>query len=222
MKPSQHATFAAATATPAWWGFQRCVSEPVRRWSPSSLSGRPVGELWVRSAGVGDRVVVLLHGRTRFAPNDHVDALDEMLGLLGLDGRPLIIGAHSMGAALALRWAGRLGDQVERNTAWARVACRWNCSHRSLAGWVAAVLAPSIPVPIARAASLHSWPAYRDAMDCLIGGTDWSNLAGKVTASGASLKLVWGDSDRIGDGGFAASLIGAELESSKALATIYR
>ena len=112
----------------------------------------------------------------------------------------------------ALANTGPMTRLFAANTAWARAACQWNCSHRTLAGWVAAMLAPSIPVPIARAASLHSWPAYRDAMDCLVGGTDWSNLAGKVTAGGASLKLVWGDSDRIGDRGYAASLIGAELE----------
>ena len=85
----------------------------------------------------------------------------------------------------ALANTGLMTRLFAANTAWARAACQWNCSHRTLAGWVAAVLAPSIPVPIARAASLHSWAAYRDAMDCLIGGTDWSNLTGRATASGA-------------------------------------
>lgn len=137
--------------------------------------------------------------RTHFEPETHLDALDQMLIDLDLADRPLVIGAHPMGAALALRWAARRGAGVERIVCWgapvyydadavdealvstglmarlfaadtrgARRACEWNCRHRTAAGWVAATLAPSMPVTIARAASLHSWPAYRDAMAYLV------------------------------------------------------
>ena len=37
----------------------------------------------------------------------HMDALDEALAALGLDRRPLAVAGHSMGGALALRWAAR-------------------------------------------------------------------------------------------------------------------
>ncbi|MFA9565202.1 MAG: alpha/beta fold hydrolase [Acidimicrobiales bacterium] len=168
--------------------------------------------------------------RTDFEPEAHLDALDQMLIDLDLADRPLVIGAHSMGAALALRWAARRGAGVERivcwgapvyadadavdealvstgvmarlfaaDTRWARRACEWNCRHRTAAGWLAAALAPSMPVTIARAASLHSWPAYRDSMAHLVGDTDWRDLAARVTGTGTSLQFVWGEADRIGD-----------------------
>lgn len=41
-----------------------------------------------------------------------------MLIDLDLADRPLVIGAHSMGAALALRWAARRGAGVERIVCW--------------------------------------------------------------------------------------------------------
>ena len=65
--------------------------------------------------------------------------------------------------------------------------------------WGSAALAPSMPVPIARSASLHSWPVYRDAMAYFIGDIDWRDLAAQVTRTGTSLQFVWGESDRIGD-----------------------
>ena len=268
-------TLATAIAGPTWWGVQHARSAAVQRWEPSRLTGRRVGELYVRSGGSGGRVVVLLHGlvasgdifgrdfdalpdavavvpdllgfgrsldetRPHFAPEDHLDVLDQMLIDLDLADRPLVIGAHSMGAALALRWAARLGAGVERivcwgapvysdadavddalvstgvmarlfaaDTRWARRACEWNCRHRTAAGWVAAALAPSMPVTIARAASLHSWPAYRDAMAELIGKTDWPDLAARVTGTGASLHFVWGEADRIGDRGHLYAATGS-------------
>ena len=56
--------------------------------------------------------------RQRFDPEDHMDALDEMLDPLALDDRPLVIGAHSMGSDLALRWAQRHQPRVQRVVCW--------------------------------------------------------------------------------------------------------
>lgn len=175
--------------------------------------------------------------RQHFAPDDHLDALDAMLDALGLTGRSIIIGAHSMGSSVAARWAQRRGAQVQRivcwgapvypsgdavdaaladsglmtrlfvaNTTWARAACQINCAHRRGAGLAAATLSPSMPVPIARAASLHTWPAYRDAMEHLVAGTDWSNCLHAVDAAGTTVELTWGSDDSIGDRDHAASL----------------
>lgn len=52
----------ATIAGPTWWGVQHARSAAVRRWAPSRLTGRHVGDLYVRSGGSGERVVVLLHG----------------------------------------------------------------------------------------------------------------------------------------------------------------
>ncbi len=252
----------------------------VRRWRPSALASGVAGPLWVRTAGSGDRVIVLLHGlvatgdvfgadfdvlarsntlvvpdllgfgrsldgsREQFLPDDHLDALDQMLGTLDLDDRPLTIGGHSMGASVAVRWAARRGADVGRvvgwgaptypdteavdravadtgmmsrlfvaNTAWASAACHLQCRHRELAGWIAAGLAPSMPVPIARAASLHTWPAYRDAMVHLVAGTDWRDLTDHLGTNGTQLDLVWGSDDRIGSREFARELTNTRIHS---------
>jgi pimeloyl-ACP methyl ester carboxylesterase len=178
--------------------------------------------------------------RSRFEPSDHLDALDAMLEQLGLDDRPLVLGAHSMGGAVAMRWAQRRQSQVERvtcwgppiypdheaineaiaesgamarlfvsNTAWARAACQLNCAHRTLAGAAAAAMSPSLPIPIVRAASLHTWPAYRDAMDHLVSGTHWRACIDAAAKAGTNVELTWGINDRIGNRNYAASLDGA-------------
>jgi pimeloyl-ACP methyl ester carboxylesterase len=49
----------------------------------------------------------LRHDRTDFSPTAHLDALDEMFDALDLGDATVTIGAHSMGSAIALRWAQR-------------------------------------------------------------------------------------------------------------------
>lgn len=103
-----------------------------------------------------------------FSAERHLDALDHLLDELGVGDRPVVVGAHSMGCALALRWAARRGGQIRRIVGWAPVcwnaagveaelasmgamarlfagntraaewACQLNCRHRTLAGWAAA------------------------------------------------------------------------------------
>lgn len=50
--------------------------------------------------------------RNQFTPDDHLDALDHALDDLGLTDRPLKVGSHSMGSAIALRWIDRRRDQI--------------------------------------------------------------------------------------------------------------
>jgi len=176
--------------------------------------------------------------RSQFEPADHLHALDEVLHRLGLDDRPIVIGAHSMGSALAIRWAATLGARVERVVCWgapvyanaetvdaaiadsapmarmfvadtrlAHITCRLSCRHRTAAGWAAMAMTPSMPPAIARAASLHSWPAYRDAMNLLVAGTNWRHFLGRLANMNTDLRLVWGDKDPIGDKDYARSLL---------------
>lgn len=180
--------------------------------------------------------------RSSFTADEHLDALDAMLDDLGLTHRPLLIGAHSMGVALAVRWAARHGARCEAvvgfgapvypntaavhdtiaetglmarafvaNTRWAQAACRLNCRHRKVAGLIAAASAPELPTCIARAASLHTWPAYRDAIDDVISATRWPKVLTELVADGTSVELVWGTDDRIGDRSFAATLPGTSV-----------
>ncbi len=177
--------------------------------------------------------------RHQFSAEDHLDALDDALEDLGLEDRPIIVGAHSMGSALALRWLERRGDQISSivcfgppvypdadavhdtisssglmarafvaNTKWAQLACRINCSHRAAAGIIAALVAPELPWQIAKAASHHTWPAYRDAMDELVTHTDWKRLTDLASDLEVPVTMVWGTDDRIGDRTYATGLRG--------------
>jgi pimeloyl-ACP methyl ester carboxylesterase len=167
--------------------------------------------------------------RSSFSVDEHLDALDQLAGRLGLFDRRWTIGAHSMGSALALCWAARHRERVERVVCWgapiypspeaartqisgsvmtrlfvldtnlAERACAINCRHRTAAGWLTAAFEPTLPVPIARAVSLHTWPAYRDAMRHLVVDTDWRQLLNGLDTNGISVELVRGTKDTVGD-----------------------
>ncbi|RMH67708.1 MAG: alpha/beta fold hydrolase [Actinomyces sp.] len=162
---------------------------------------------------------------------DALDEVAARTGLF--DTRPLVVGAHSLGSSLALHWARRHPGRVDGivcwgapvyrdaeavrarlranlmtrlfvlDTPWARRACALNCRHRRAAGWFAAVTDPSLPVPVARAASLHTWPAYRDALRHLVLEVDWARL---LDPPGPPVRLVWGDADPVGDRDLARRL----------------
>jgi pimeloyl-ACP methyl ester carboxylesterase len=180
--------------------------------------------------------------RSQFTPDDHLDALDHALADLGLADRSLVVGAHSMGSAIALRWIERRRDQIASiscfgppvypdaaavnatiassgvmaqafvaNNELAQIACRLNCSHRKAAGIAAGLATPKLPWPVAKAASLHTWPAYRDAMDLLIPHTDWTGLTRLACDLDVPVAMVWGSDDRIGDRSYASGLRGVAL-----------
>jgi len=82
-------------------------------------AGNSFGAAFDRLGGSA-RVVVpdlLGFGGSMVAPGpvtgeDHLAALDAMLAALGLTGRPLVVAGHSMGGAVALRFAARHRDLV--------------------------------------------------------------------------------------------------------------
>jgi len=176
--------------------------------------------------------------RARFSVDDHLDALDELARCTGMfERKQWVIGAHSMGSALALRWAARHRSRVDAitcwgapvyrssaevearisgtlmtrlfvlDTKWARRACALSCRYRYLAGWLTVAVEPRLPVAIARAVSLHTWPSYRDAIRELVIETDWAALVGELDGDGIQLRFVWGDADPIGDRVFARELL---------------
>lgn len=69
------------------------------------------------------------------------------------------------------------------------------------------VAEPRLPVPVARAASLHTWPAYRDAVRQLVIDPDWNELITDCDQAGIEVRLVWGDGDRIGDREHVAEIV---------------
>ncbi len=182
--------------------------------------------------------------RSTFTVDDHLDALDAVVTALDVGDRPIVIGAHSMGAAVGLAWAARRGPQVRAVVCWgppvytdddaakgaladtglmarllagsnrvARATCRLNCRNRTLAGWLAAVATPALPVPIARRASLHTWAAYRDAIEDVVAGTNWVDLARTATGNGTTITMTWGTRDSIGDRNTARTIDGVEVHT---------
>ena len=168
-----------------------------------------------------------------FGTEEHLAALEAVIDEV-LDDRQLLIGAHSLGSTLALRLAERMPDRIERvvclgapiwsdpraaigaagpmerafllNERIAAWGCRWMCRHRSAAGWIAAAAAPRWPIPIAREASLHTWPAYRQTMQHQVLGVDWPTLLSAVGHHEVPVTLAWGSDDSIGDPTYARGL----------------
>lgn len=58
-------------------------------------------------------------GPARFSLDAHLDALDAMLAGLGLADARLVVCGHSLGGSIALRWAARRAEQVDRVVTWA-------------------------------------------------------------------------------------------------------
>lgn len=78
-------------------------------------------------AAVHSRVVIvdllgfgesLDEDRSSFSVDDHVQAVDDVVSQLDLAGARITIAAHSMGSAVALTWAQRHADRVERVVLW--------------------------------------------------------------------------------------------------------
>ena len=97
------------------------------------------------------------------------------------------------------------------NTRWAEAACHLSCKHRTLAGWLAAVATPGLPVPISRAAALHTWPAYRDAIVDVVSATDWPTLTSELERDDVAVDLIWGEHDQLCDRDVAAALPGVSI-----------
>lgn len=168
-------------------------------------------------------------GRTEFTTQHHLDTLDYLAHEQGLFTKSWTIGAHSMGSALALAWANRHHQRVQKVVCWgapafrtpaqarrsiagstmarlfaldtdlAARACAISCRNRTATGWLAAAAAPALPTPISRAASLHTWPAYRDALHHLIINPQWDELLAQMNANEIETALFWGTKDRTGD-----------------------
>lgn len=108
--------------------------------------------------------------------------------------------------------AGWMARVFAANTRAARVVCEVNCAHRTLAGLAAAAARPTLPLPVARSASLHTWPAYRDAVEHVVAGTDWRRSAIWARDAGTPMLLSWGTNDPVGDRPFASGLPWATVE----------
>jgi len=164
--------------------------------------------------------------RESFTLDEHMTALDDALGAGDLDGRRLVIGGHSMGAMLALRYAARHVSRVGRVVTWgapmyadidqtmqemgwmprlfamdarpAQLACRLMCAQRSAAARMAKISRPDVPSALAAASVEHTWASYRGSLRSLVIDNDWRDPLSVLGEAGVGVELQWGTEDRIG------------------------
>lgn len=85
------------------------------------------------------------------------------------------------------------------DTPLSRAACAWSCRHRTLTGWLAAATNPDMPIALARQSSLHTWPAFRGALEDLVLGSDWQPALDALQAQRVPIVLAHGARDRVAD-----------------------
>ncbi len=92
-----------------------------------------------------------------------------------------------------------MGKSLVLDRRLARAVCSLNCRHRTLAGILAAAIAPRWPLPVARQASLHTWPAYLAALEDQIINCPWRELMHALADANVPVLLICGGDDTVGD-----------------------
>jgi pimeloyl-ACP methyl ester carboxylesterase len=87
-----------------------------------------------------------------------------------------------------------------------RAVCAWSCRHRALAGLLTAATNPEMPVPLARASSLHTWPAYRGVLAEVILASDWQSALETLHAHDVPVWLARGAEDPVSNATLTAEL----------------
>ncbi len=75
----------------------------------------------------------------------------------------------------------------------ARKSCEWMCAHREASRLLAIVLLPDLPVAVSKRVVLHTWPAYRGAIEVFF--ADWRDAFGRLAKEKVPIKLVAGAND---------------------------
>lgn len=158
-----------------------------------------------RASGA-DRFIVLAHSMGTglalgFAAR-HLDRVDHLICV----GAPVYPDARS--ARGAFGEAGAMGRVFLLDTDWARCLCALSCRARTASGLLMALVEPRLPVAVARRASLHTWPAYRDTVEELILQHDWAAGFDVLIEAGIPIDLLHGSADDIGSQPFIDQLLG--------------
>ena len=81
-----------------------------------------------------------------------------------------------------------------RNVTAARKVCGWMCRHRTLAGHLAVLASPKLPVHLARTGVLHTWPAYQGALEVIL-DSRWGDALDALADAGVPVTLAAGAQD---------------------------
>jgi pimeloyl-ACP methyl ester carboxylesterase len=171
-----------------------------------------------------------------FALQEHLAAVTGALRVLDLDGRPLHVVGHSMGASLAIQWAAASEGDVRtvvafdaplfrtraeanervRHMGWfeallstgplAHTLCAWMCRYRSAASVLAVALNPTMPAAIARDGVKHTWFSYSQSFEALVAANTWTGAVAALSDRGVPVLLVDGEKDPVPVPGRARAL----------------
>ncbi len=125
-------------------------------------------------------------------------------------GAPIYPSARA--ARVAVGEVGTMARLFLLDTTWAQRACALSCAHRSAAALLTVIAEPRLPVAVARRSPLHTWPAYRDALDQFILDVDWPDPLAALAERDIPLTLVWGDQDPIGDVDYTRSIVAEDTQ----------
>lgn len=88
---------------------------------------------------------------------------------------------------------GMLEKLFAQDSPLARKSCEMMCAHREASRLLAIALSPDLPVAVSKRVVLHTWPAYRGAIDVFF--ADWRDALGRLAEEKVPIKLVAGAND---------------------------
>lgn len=175
--------------------------------------------------GFGDSY--LADAPTGYALEAQLDALDEMAAALDLSGPLTIVGHSMGAALALnwaarrvsqvkrvvafsaplysspeeglkqVRGLGLMEGVLALDTPISRAACKWMCTHRMTASWLAPGVEPRLPIYLARRGVLHTWPAYHATMETIVLQSPWQEALAILAAEHVPVVLANGDRDPV-------------------------
>lgn len=92
-----------------------------------------------------------------------------------------------------LKKMGMLERLFAQDSSFAKKSCELMCAHRPTARALAVALSPDLPVPVSKRAVLHTWPAYRGAVEVLF--SDWQRALRVLAEHDVPVTLIAGTND---------------------------
>ncbi len=88
---------------------------------------------------------------------------------------------------------GMLEKLFAQDSPLARKSCEMMCAHREASRLLAIALSPDLPVAVSKRVVLHTWPAYRGAVEIFF--ADWQRALARLAEERVPVRLVAGTED---------------------------
>ena len=89
---------------------------------------------------------------------------------------------------------GMLEKLFAQDSPLARKSCEWMCAHRDASRLLAIALSPDLPVAVSKRVVLHTWRAYRGAVEIFF--ADWRRALARLAEERVPIRLVAGTEDK--------------------------